>query len=167
MGADTPEITIGTVQGGLYVGLQGRATQRTCPTADKIVNDFLASKPENHSVTLDLTGCEWVDSTCAGWFVSLTKRVSRFTDGRIVLTGCSARCRASIEKMSLASLFEFMDPISPDESETVRCTTSDQPKKEELKLMLEAHEALAAVNPENARVFAPIAAALRTQIEHK
>ena len=71
MGADTPEIAVGTVDGGLYLGLLGRATQRTCPTADRLVNDYLASRPQKPLIVVDLGGCEWVDSTFAGWLVAL------------------------------------------------------------------------------------------------
>jgi hypothetical protein len=167
MGADNPEIAIGVVEGGLYVGLQARATQRTCPTADKVVNDFLASRPEIPAITLDLTGCDWLDSTFAGWLVSLSKRISRYPNGQVVLAGCGKRCLASLEKMKLTDFCRFAELHVPEETQMVRCTTSDQPKKEELKLMLEAHEALAGISPENAQIFAPIAATLRSQIERR
>ena len=167
MGADTPEIGIGVIEGGLYVVMQGRATQRTCPTTDKVINDFLASKPEIPTIRLDLTGCDWLDSTFAGWLVSMTKRIIRYPGGQIILTGCGKRCMASLEKMKLASLFQFAETIVPVEIQQIRCTTSDQPKKEELKLMLEAHETLASLNPENAQIFAPIAATLRSQLEQR
>lgn len=45
MSADSPEIEIGAVDGALYVGLGGRATQRTCPTVDRLVSDYLSTQP--------------------------------------------------------------------------------------------------------------------------
>ncbi|MFQ5806488.1 MAG: STAS domain-containing protein [Phycisphaerae bacterium] len=166
MGADTPEIAVGTVEGGLYVGLLGRATQRTCPTADQLVNDYLSTRPQEPLIVLDLDGCEWVDSTFAGWLVGLSKRMERTVGGRVCLTGCGSRCRQSLERMQLAALFRFETVAAPTETRVVACTTGDQPTKAELTLMLEAHEALAAVSAKNAEVFAPIAEALRGQIEN-
>jgi anti-anti-sigma regulatory factor len=165
MGADSPEIAVGTVRGGLYVGLLGRATQRTCPTADHLVEDYLSSRPQPPVIVLDLAGCEWVDSTFAGWLLGLSKRMSRMPDGQMCVAGCGERCHASLGRMGLAELFQFEQIEPPAETQMIRCATSDQPDKEELKLMLAAHEALVQLGPENARVFAPIVATLRSQIE--
>ncbi len=165
MGADTPEIAVGAVRDGLYLGLLGRATQRTCPTADQLVDDYLASRPQPPVVAVDLAGCEWVDSTFAGWMVGLSKRMSKMGGGQMYVTGCGERCRASLERMGLANLFQFEELETPSETQAVRCATSDQPSKEELELMLEAHQALVALGPENERVFAPIVATLRSRIE--
>ncbi len=165
MSADSPEVAVGTVAGGLYLGLLGRATQWTCPTANQLVDDYLATRPQPPLVVIDLNGCEWVDSTFAGWLVGLNKRVERIADGHVSLTGCSERCRASLERMQLTSLFRFETIAAPVETRTVSCATTDRPTREELKLMLAAHEALAAVSEKNAEVFGPIAAMLREQME--
>ena len=166
MGADSPEITVGTARGGLYLGLLRRATQRTCPTADHLVDDYLASRPQTPAVVLDLSGCDWVDSTFAGWLLGLSKRMSRIPDGKMFVAGCGDRCRTSLNRMGLTDQFQFEEIEPPSETQMIRCTTGDQPDKQELKLMLEAHEALVALGPENARVFAPIVAALRSQLEN-
>ena len=165
MGADSPEIAVGTVRGGLYLGLLGRATQRTCPTADRLVNDYLASRPQPPVVVLDLSGCDWVDSTFAGWLLGLNKRMSHVANGEMCVAGCGDRCRASLDRMGLADLFKFAELEAPSETQMIRCTTSDQPSAAELKLMLAAHEALVALGPENERIFAPIVATLRSQLE--
>lgn len=165
MGADTPEIAVGTVNGELYLGLSGRATQRTCPTADQLVQDYLATRPPQPSVVIDLTGCEWVDSTFAGWLVGLSKRLERMRNGRATVTGCTERCRNSLETMRLTALLRFGDAGTPAETRAVACATSDKPSKDELKLMLAAHEQLAALGPENQQVFGPIVTMLRRQIE--
>ena len=165
MGTDTPEVTLGAVAGGLYVGVQGRATQGTCPTADQLVGDYLSSDPLRPLVVLDVTGCEWIDSTFAGWLVQLNKRLERSAGGRLLITGCSERCRRSLEKMRLTELLKFETVAPPPETQNVPCTTGEVTGKEKLKLMLEAHEALAGVSPENEQVFTPIATMLRGQME--
>jgi anti-anti-sigma regulatory factor len=165
MGADSPEIAVGTVRGGLYLGLRGRATQRTCPTADRLVADYLASRPQPPNVVIDLAGCEWVDSTFAGWLVGLSKRMAHMANAQLCVAGCGTRCRASLDRMGLSDMFQLAQIEPPTETQTIGCTTSDQPDLDELKLMLEAHEALVALGPENARIFEPIVDALRSQLE--
>ena len=165
MGADTPEIMVGTAEGGLYLNPLGRATQRTCPTADQLTNEFLASCPQSPIVVIDLAGCEWLDSTFAGWLVGLQRRMSRIPGGSVTLCHCGDRCKGSLERMKLTGLFNFENVEVPTETQPIPCTTSDQPSKEELKLMLAAHETLAGVSAENEQIFTPIAATLRHQIE--
>jgi hypothetical protein len=116
-------------------------------------------------VVIDLAGCDWVDSTFAGWLVGLNKLVQRAPGGCVTLSGCSDRCRGSLERMQLTGLLHFETADPPTETRAVACTTSDQPSKDEFKLMLQAHEQLASLSAENQRVFGPIAAALRTQAE--
>lgn len=166
MGADTPEIAVGTVQGGLYLGLAGRATQRTCPTAGQLVGDYLSTHPPEPKIVIDLDGCGWVDSTFAGWLVGVNRRIEHLPGGQLCVAGCSDRCRKSLEKMHLARLFRFETIEAPAETRIVACVTSDHPTKEELELMLEAHESLAGLSEQNQRVFGPIAAMLRQQVEN-
>jgi anti-anti-sigma regulatory factor len=165
MGAESPEIAVGTARGGLYLGLRGRATQRTCPTTNRLVDDYLASRPQTPIVVVDLSGCEWVDSTFAGWLLGLSGRIAPMANGAMLVAGCVECCRKSLERMGLADRLQFEKVEPPDETQIIHCTASDQLTAEELKLMLAAHEALVALGPENERIFAPIVAALRTQLE--
>ena len=116
MGADSAEIVVGTAQGGLYIDLLGRATQRTCPTAQRLVNEYLGSHGAKPMIVLDLTGCDWIDSTFAGWLVGLSKRLERSAGGQLCLTGCSVGCRKSLARMQLADLFQFAAIAAPAES---------------------------------------------------
>lgn len=160
MGADSPEIMVGQVDGGLYLGLLGRATRRVCPTVDRVVADVLAANP-GAPVTLDLTSCAWVDSTFAGWLLGLLRRCGR----GVRLAGCSERCRVSLERMQLRDFFEFCEVAAPADTAAVACPETDRPDPNQLKLMLAAHEQLASLGGSNARVFGPVVAALRAQLE--
>ncbi|MEP0846747.1 MAG: STAS domain-containing protein [Phycisphaerae bacterium] len=165
MGADSPEIEIGALDGALYVGLGGRATQRTCPTVDRLVNDYLATQPGAPRVVIDLLGCEWVDSTFAGWLLAMQKRFQRVPGARLELANCGERCRASLRKMQLGELFSLVDADPPEACRPIHCSTTDRPTKNDVQLMIAAHEALASVSADNARVFAPIVQILQQQLQ--
>jgi len=165
MSIDGPQLYVGTVAGGFYVGLNGRATQRVCPTADKLVADYLAGQPTGPCITLDLTDCLWVDSTFAGWLIGLRKRLQRVAGARLLLAGCSERCRGSFDKMRISALFDFVPAEQPSDVTEVTCSGSDRPDKTTLQLMASAHEELAAVDEANQRIFTPVATLLRHQIE--
>ena len=165
MSSQAPQLSVGSTAGGLYVGLNERATQRVCSTADRLVSDYLAAHKAGHSITLDLTGCAWVDSTFAGWLIGLRKRLQRTAGGKLRLVGCSQDCQASFEKMRIAALFEFAAAELPEHVRQITCSGSDRPDSETLEIMAHAHEELAAVDEENRAVFAPVAELLRRQLE--
>jgi anti-anti-sigma regulatory factor len=163
MGADSPALRVGYLNDGLYVHVNGRATQRLCPTLERLVQTFIEARPQRPIVTLDLDGCVWADSTFAGWLLGLRRQLQP-CGGQLRLSGVSERCRASLARMQLVKLFEFCEVAPPAETSVVSCTTGDRPDRETLEIMLRAHESLAAVGGDNARVFEPVIAVLRRQL---
>jgi anti-anti-sigma regulatory factor len=164
MGADSPAMRVGYLNGGLYVHVNGRATQRLCPTLERLVQAHVEAQPQGVTITLDLDGCVWVDSTFAGWLLGVRRQLQS-RGGSLWLANVSERCRASLLKMQLNELFEFTEAAAPSETSVVTCATGDRPDRETLEIMLHAHESLAAMGGENARVFAPVVAVLRKQLE--
>lgn len=165
MSVDRPVLSLGLCPSGLYIGLNGRATLRVCPTLDHLVGEYLASDCGVGALVFDLSGCEWVDSTFAGWLLALHRRTRRSRTARLVLTGCSQRCLASLDRMQLAGMFTFEAVAAPAELREVPCATSDRPDRESIQRMLAAHEELAALSESNARTFGPIVAMLRRQLD--
>lgn len=164
MNADHPTLLFWFAAERCYVCPGGRATQRTCPTAELAVSEFLAAAPATPVVVVDLAGCEWVDSTFAGWLVGLRKRLARIS-GTITIGGCSPRCRQSLERMHVAGLFNFQTVDRPAEVREIRCHTGDRLGRDDLQLMLRAHEELAEADASNARTFGPVVDVIRRQID--
>lgn len=156
-------IDVGAQGNGLYVRVNGRATQRTAPTVNKIITDFLSAHAEAPTLTIDLYGAEFIDSTFAGWMVSVRRRALK-QGGRMTLVGCGARCLTSLAKMQLSTMFEYLPEAPAPELRPIQCHSSDRPNREALTLMLTAHEELAAINAQNAEVFGPVADVLKRQI---
>lgn len=163
MNADHPQILVGACGAGVYYGVQGRATQRVVPTLARLTEDFLASRPAQPAICIDLNGAAWIDSTFAGWLVGLHKRIG---DG-LSLANCGERCRVSLERLQLSGRFTLTEMAAPGALRPVNCATSDRPDRPALELMLAAHEALAGVDAQNQRIFGPIAHVLRSQLQAK
>jgi anti-anti-sigma regulatory factor len=163
MGADSPSLRVGYLPSGLYVHVNGRATQRLCPTLERLVQTYVQAQPKQPTVTLDLDGCVWADSTFAGWLLALRRQLHPVA-GHLCLANVSDRCRASLARMQIHELFEYAAAGPPAQTSVINCTTGDRPDREMLEIMLRAHESLAAVGGENARVFDPVVAVLRKQL---
>lgn len=163
MGADSPALRVGYLPSGLYVHLNGRATQRLCPTLERLAQAYVEARPHEPTITLDLDGCVWVDSTFAGWLLGIRRQLHS-RGGALCLANISERCRASLARMQLQQLFEYASAAPPAETSIINCTTGDRPDRETLEIMLRAHESLSETGSENARVFEPVVAVLRKQL---
>lgn len=156
------KIKVGSLDGALYICVGGRATRAVCPTATRIVDDYLAVHGTGAMVIIDLSGCEWVDSTFAGCLVALRKRLTG--DGRVQLTGCSEICRGSLARMRLDTLLDLVALDPPEKLTEIACTPREKPTPDDIRLMLDAHRALMKLGPENERVFGPIVQMLEAQL---
>ncbi|MBN2445494.1 MAG: STAS domain-containing protein [Phycisphaerae bacterium] len=166
MNMDALEIAVGSVAGGLYLGFEQRATQQTCPTGSRLVEDYLTGQAEQSPrITIDLGSCTWVDSTFAGWIIMLHRRLS---PGKCVrIANCSDACLDSLQRLRMDKLFEFVDIAPPGATRKVACAVGEKPSPADLELMLRAHEELAALGGDNARVFTPIVETLRRELRRR
>lgn len=147
---------------GLFLSFPGRATHHECTTANQLVREYLAGDVSDCDVTLDLRGCQFVDSTFAGWMIGL-RHLLKPRGGSVRISGCSDRCYTTLDKLGLVSLFEFSQGPSPLDLNDMTCVGGEKSDRATLELMIEAHERLAAVNPANAEVFRTVVEMLRCQ----
>ncbi len=162
--AERPRFRTALVNGALYVDVQGRATQRVCPSIERLIDEVLKAESRPAKAVIDLRGAEWVDSTFAGWLVGLYRRLDR-AGIRLSLTGCSDRCVASLRKMCLHRVFSFEFFELPADAPVVVCQADAHTDSGTLQLMLRAHEELMGVSEQNASSFDAVARMLRHQLE--
>jgi len=158
-----PHIRYAASEAQLYIAFDGHATHRASLTAEALFGAFLASAPAQPIAIFDLDACTWVDSTFAGWMIKTRQQLSR-AGGRVVLSRCTPTCRGALQTMGLSQLFEFRDVGLPPGMEQVPCP-EEGADRATVEFMLEAHQRLADLSPENQRVFARIAAELRRVLE--
>lgn len=164
-------VEIGTAEGRLCVRIRGPAVHSAALLLDRLLNDYLAAHAAGPSVAIDLTHSPWIDSTVAGWLLKLRGRIAG-CNGTLGLAGCSEPCRESLHRMRIATLFEAVTIPEPREWRALPTGVAASgvqgeiggAQHEAMRLMTEAHAALAAVDEENRRVFGPIAEMLGRQI---
>lgn len=160
----TPRIRYATMGAQLYLAIEGSATQRASLAAEHLAADFVRVSPPRPTIVLDLQGCEYLDSTFAGWMIRLHRQMGQ-AGGRLVVSRCPETCRRELEVMGLVSLFQFSTMTAPHETRQCTCPDLDLSGAEALEFMLHAHEDLAEVDEHNADVFKPIADMLRTELD--
>lgn len=162
----TGQIEYGCTADGLYLRFGELASREVCSAVDRLVSDYLAVHDNPPRVAINLTSCDWVDSTFAGWLVGLRKRLSG-RGGSVCLAELSPGCRQSLDRMNIGGLFEQRAVSAPDHTRALTHSNEALNDPRVIEMMAAAHEDLAAVNDENRRVFGPIAAMLRGQLEQR
>lgn len=164
MSAVPPHVRHAVTGAQLYLAFEGNATHRVSLTGEHLAIDFLSRDLPQPKVVLDLDGCRWLDSTFAGWMINLQQRLKQ-AGGRLIISRCTPACRTALEVMGLTGLFEFGVVEPPAQTKDVACAGPTAIDADTVEFMLHAHEELAAANPDNARLFAPIADTLRNELK--
>ncbi len=115
---------------------------------------------------LDLADCANLDSAFAGWLIRLQRQVTG-VGGKLKLSCCPVVCRQSLEVMGLDGLLTFGDVAFPADAREVSVAGFDEGSPDAIAFMLQAHDDLAGLSPENESEFSPIADLLRRELQKR
>jgi len=137
----------------IYIRAQGHITANSCPELKQRVFDRLDAKPAVEDVFVDLSDCDYMDSTFMGLIVGFNKRFRRFSDRPIRLYGLSETCGKLLKTIGVLRLVsvETEAPRVPEQLERLGGA-----KKAGAALVLKAHEELMELSEENERRFAAL-----------
>ncbi|MBT2325085.1 SpoIIE family protein phosphatase [Variovorax paradoxus] len=153
-GAPRPEGEVvfhGETVDAAYLALRGRATWMHC---DAFHETALTVLDGGRPLVLDLSGCEYMDSTCLGTVHELVAR------GGVVLAGVAPAVRALFEELSMQQVLGAIREDLPAAPELYALGTGDDQTALQ-KRILQAHEALSALSEGNREEFKDVVESLR------
>lgn len=150
----------------VYVKATGHVTALVCPPLKARLFARLDQEPPVVDIFLELSECEYMDSTFLGLIVGTQKRFSRpvrgSSGGTVQLYGVNEACRGLLRTIGVLSIVklqkgelelpEDMEKISGGERATAR-------------FLLDAHEELSELSQENRKRFSALTSVLRSAIE--
>ncbi|MBT2304633.1 SpoIIE family protein phosphatase [Variovorax paradoxus] len=153
-GAPRPEgeaVFYGETVDAAYLALRGRASWMHC---DAFHETALAVLDGRRPLVLELSGCEYMDSTCLGTVHELVAR------GGVVLAGVTPAVHALFEELSMQQVLAAIREDIPAAPELYALGTGgDQAVVQ--KRILQAHEALSALSERNREEFKNVVESLR------
>lgn len=146
----------------LYVEAEGHITAALCADLRHLVFQRFDSDPEPHAMYVDLSLCEYMDSTFLGLLVGFNKRLLRSGAGKLNIVRPSAAARELLDSLGLLSLVEVVEgPVAfPSDMRDVVKTKTTGPD-----LLLRAHENLMELSEENKKRFAAVHSVLKNVAE--
>lgn len=134
-----------------YLALRCRATWMHC---DAFHETALAVLERKHPLVLDLSRCEYMDSTCLGTVHELVAR------GGVTLSGVSASVRALFEELSMQQVLDAIREDLPAPPPLYALGSSGDQATVQQRI-LRAHEALSALSERNREEFHDVVQSLR------
>src|SRR5205807_5421520 len=130
-----------TTDGGYRLRVEGRGTMRESRAAHEFIMRCLPE--DGRRVTVDLSACEYLDSTFQGCLIELQKRFGRGAGSRFAVANPSAACR---KLLGMAHVDRFLNIVAacPDvvgEDVAIPPQTMDSP--EMARHIMECHQNLA------------------------
>ncbi len=158
----TSTIMIGRIETGYVVVVVGRGTCRESAALEQFATHaFLA---ENCAVTIDLSGCDHLDSTFLGCLVTLHKRFGVGHPSRFVVLASPEKVQKLLTPSKLDKFLEIND-----KSQRIKDTLMILPesKVDQFQMgrhVMECHRLLADLGGPNAATFAAVADRLEQEL---
>lgn len=147
-------------QNGYVIRVQGKGTSSVSPSIVDFVRGCFEQEPES-VVTIDLLGCEYLDSTFLG---SLLKLQRKATPGRFFVVADRVACERLLTATCLDQFLELLDEAPPSTGTFLRIEPADVSKQTLGHHMKETHEVLAELPSPAAAAFKRIAEQLANDL---
>jgi anti-anti-sigma factor len=150
----------------LFMKATGHVTALVCPALKAAVFSRLDAEPKVESVYLELSDCEYMDSTFLGLIVGTQKRFSRLSGAEkrksIVLLGVNEACRGLLRTIGVLGMVELSDERVAIPVDIARLSGETRTSA---RFLLDAHEELSELSAENRKRFSALTTVLKSAID--
>jgi anti-anti-sigma factor len=155
------DLLAGRTDKGYVVRVQGSGTSAHSPALRDFVMECFERDP-TETVTVDLLGCDYLDSTFLGCLLRL-QRAGKQTRFQVVADETARQRLLAATKLDS---YLTLIPVAPASATTfLRIDAKPRTKRELGQHIMETHEALAEVPSDVSSAFREIAAKLKSELE--
>ncbi len=148
----------------VYIRATGHITANSCSQLkDRVFEDFDSdAAPQN--IFIDLSQCEYMDSTFMGLIAGFNKRLLRQGKGPLTLYKVNETCQKLLKTMGIANLVTISEdlPQFPAMMETMNASEDASPE-----FILDSHNNLIELSEENEKRFATLRSILQNTINEQ
>lgn len=152
-------------ESGLFIRAEGHVTAAVSTDLRELVLGRLTKAPVPPVLAVDLSACEYMDSTFMGLLVGFHKRYRVLTGRLLTVLRPTPECVKLLVGLGILKLMTVVEgphPASP------ASWTSLHPRHElSPELVLGAHRNLSELSPENEKKFSTLQSVLEQQIQKK
>lgn len=148
----------------IYIRATGHITANSCSQLKDKVFEELDSEHAPQKILIDLSQCEYMDSTFMGLIAGFNKRLLRAGKPPLTLFNADATCQKLLKTMGIAGLVTFSTelPLFPAMMETMNSTENASPE-----FILDSHNNLIELSEENEKRFSTLRTILQNTIDEQ
>jgi anti-anti-sigma factor len=150
----------------IYARATGHMTALACPPLKAAIFGRLEAEPPVERILLDLSDCEYMDSTFLGLIVGTQKRFQKVPGaaGRrpLMLLGVNDACKGLLRTIGVLGMVELSEG-EPGFPRDLPRVTSDS--KASARFILDAHEELSGMSEDNRKRFSTLTTVLRSAVD--
>lgn len=160
--ADGSVLKVAPTRTGYLIRLEGRGTMRESPALRELVLRLL--QEENTDVHLDLSACEYLDSTCLGCLVVLHRFSEELPAPRFSVVADAETSRRLLGATKLDMLLSIVDAC-PETTEGFRSVNAQPVDSRAFGYhVLDAHRELSELGGQDAEAFGQVAERLTCEL---
>jgi len=149
---------------GLYIKALGHITAGLCSDLKSQIFTRLdkLDLPKPEEMVMDLSACDYMDSTFMGLIVGFNKKFKQLTGKKLEILNPSKECMKLLTSLGIVKLLDISsdsDKIFPQNLE--KLSKGEKPTAE---LLLKAHENLSEISLENEKKFSVLQDILKKQL---
>lgn len=148
----------------VYIRAFGHITAAMCGTLKAKVFELFDESPAPENLYVDLSSCEYMDSTFMGLLVGFNKRLLRAAERPITVLGANDTCTKLLKTIGIARMIVMSDEAVPFPE---RLSPIGGETAADAGLLLTAHDDLIELSPENERRFSALRTILAQEADKK
>lgn len=156
---------VGFNGGALVLRAEGHITAALCPALKSRLLSFLEPQGGAARLHVDLSECEYMDSTFLGLLVFLAKTARNLLLPPPLVHRANSQCASLFRTMGMTKLMEFSREPAPSAGSFEEIVSNESLNS---RFLLDAHRELSALSPENRNRFDVLTAILEKDLaEHR
>ncbi|MGM0508851.1 MAG: STAS domain-containing protein [Fusobacteriota bacterium] len=157
----------GEIDNKMFIKIIGNATMKNSKTLEDLFEDLLSKEQED--IILDLSKCNYMDSTMLGLIAKTAIRIKKKWDSTLYILNITNMIRTSFKSTGLDKLVTFLDEdqdIDEDDIDELEMKDFDDVRAKNVHI-LEAHKTLTELNDENKEAFKSVVDLLEKSLEEQ
>jgi len=158
---------VGRTDHGYLVRVEGRGTIKLSPLLQQFaVQSFEKdSEPSGNTVTVDLSACDYLDSTFLGCLLSLNRRYNHAADPRFMIAATPQKRRELLEPSNLNRVLAIRETCPESGRDLIELICPALLNTDLGRHVLECHRRLAEIEGPGRTAFRSIADRLESELE--
>jgi anti-anti-sigma factor len=154
----------GRTESGYLVRVQGRGTMQESPAVHEFAVQSLDGEPATSTFVIDLTACEYLDSTFLGCLATLHRRYNRSMPHRFWVAAPLEKSQRLLGSSGLNRLLDITERSPALVDELLETLGQDLPPHELGRHVMECHRRLAELGGPNQSAYRSIAQQLAREL---